>query len=252
MGYAPSLTILAKDVIGQGIAQAADRDHDKLDIATRVGLYNFALSELFTVVGFVDTEAWLTETGALVPTVGDTAKHGNLTLTTELIDKISAIKFVYIGDDGSAQYEGFDVPLRDFLSHLRNGSAMSPYDESIIYTQQNKVIQFLIGENLTDVNYNSVSAVIYYRKVPTLLTVASYETAKLDAPDRFYALIVNRIASLVESQKGITDKSLVLVKTAYEQLLASVDPTVKAGILKSLSLPAGEAYDLQGYISKGS
>jgi hypothetical protein len=252
MGYAPSLTYLAKDVIGQGIAQAADRDHDKLDIAIRVGIYNFVLSELFTVIGFVDTEAWLTESDLKISSAGDTAKHGKLTLTTELVDKISAIKFKESIAGGTIQYESYDISLRDFLSHLRNGSAMSPYDEGIIYAQQNKIIQFLVGENLTDINYDGVSAIIYYRRIPTPLTISLYETAKLDAPDRFYALIVSRIASLVESQKGITDKSLVLVKTAYEQLLASVDPTVKAGILKSLSLPAGEAYDLQGYISKGS
>lgn len=250
MGYAPSLTILAKNVIGQGIEQAQDRDHDKLDIATRVGLYNFAVTELFTLVGFIDSEAWLKEASP-TPTSGDVTKHGKLTFTTELVDKVIAIKFKYAADGTTYQYESFEIPLRDFLAHLRNKSAMSPYDDSIIYTQVNKVIEFLIGENLSII-YSNPTVVIYYRRTPTPLTVALYETAYFDAPDKFYSLVVNRIASLVESQKGITDKSLVLVKTAYEQLLASIDPTVKAGILKSLSLPAGEAYDLQGYISKGS
>jgi len=252
MGYAPSLTMLAKDVIGQGIAQAADRDHDKLDIATRVGIYNFVISELFTILGFVDHEAWLNVSDAIIPTAGDNTNHGLLTLTTELVDKIDAIKFTNVPDvEEKFQFEGYACPLRDFLSHLRNGSALSPYDEGVIYTQRNKVIEFLMGEG-TGTLVSEIAAYIYYRKVPTILTVSLYETAKFEAPDRYFALVVNRIASLVESQKGITDKSLVLVKTAYEQLLASVDPTVKAGILKSLSLPAGEAHDLQGYISKGS
>lgn len=251
MGYAPSLTYLAKDVIGQGIAQAADRDHNKLDLAARVGIYNFALSELFTIVGFIDTEAWLANTFGTIPTSGDTPKHGKLTFTTEQIDSINAIKFKDTGVHSAIQYESYVISLKDFLVHLRNGAAQSPYDDGIVYTQINKVIEYLIGENIS-ANYNEITGDIYYRRVPIFLTVATYETAKLDAPDKFYALLVNRIASLVESQKGITDKSLVLVKTAYEQLLASVDSTVKAGILKSLSLPAGEAYDIQGYINKGS
>lgn len=251
MGYAPSMTILAKNVIGQGIEQAQDRDHDKLDIATRVGLYNFALNELFTLVGFIDTEAWLTNTSDTAPTSGNVAKHGKFAFTTQVVDKITALKFKDATLHSTIQYEGFDIPLRDFLTHLRNGSAQSPYDDGIVYIQVNKNIEYLIGENL-DLGYNDIIGDIYYRRVPTPLTVGTYETAYFDAPDRFYSLAVNRIASLVESQKGITDKSLVLVKTAYEQLLASIDPTVKAGILKSLSLPAGEAHDVQGHISKGS
>lgn len=247
MGYAPSLTVLAKDVIGQGIQQAQDRDHDRLDIATRIGLYNFALSELYTILGFSDAEAYL-ESAEIEPTSGDVAKHGKVTLTSSnKVDKIFGIKFYA----GTTHYESFDIPLRDFLAQLRNQSALSPYDEGVVYTQINKVINFLIGDSV-NTTATALRAEVYYRRVPTILIVANYETGYFDAPDRYYALVVNRIASLVESQKGITDKSLVLVKTAYEQLLVSVDPTVKAGLLKSLSLPAGEAHDIQGYINEGS
>lgn len=246
MGFAPSLSILAKNVIGQGIVQAQDRDHDKLDVAIRVGLYNFAMSELYNILSFIDTDAYQDEVSSFVATSGKVTKHGIITLAVSL-DKIIDMFFTA----GINRYEGFELNRQNFTSHLINNGAKSPYNEAVVYTHKNKYIEYVLGEDVDQIA-TAVAPTLYYRRSLTPLTVANYETEKFDAPDRYYSLIVNRIASLIESQKGITDKALYLVKTAYEQLLSSVEPIIKAGIMKSLDLPAGEAYDLQGYTDKGS
>lgn len=240
MAITPSLTILAKDAIGHGIELAGETNTRNIDRAMRIAYYNMAIAELYTMLGFVSSESYL-ENVTDIPDIGEFAKHGVVSMDINY-NKIITLEV----HKSEYTYEAYKVPLDDFLAHKRNRGAYPPYDEAIVYTPLNRTMEFIIGEALA-IASDDLEVNVYYRRLPTILTLANWDTEFMDAPDNYWSLITNRIASFILLKKGIANESLAYAKTVYDQILATVDPVIKANLIKSLDIPAGEKYDLQGY-----
>lgn len=239
MAKTPSYSLLVKDAIGQALNVSAVKTSQ--DREERIGDYNQALMEIYNILGYIDTEAYLEISSTLSASMYGFPKCGYVDLASIINwDKVIEIEiFQAISPSNTPPLDnGEKVDYSTFSSHRNFGVAIDPYDESIIYTIVGDKIYFLIGESL-DYQFNTISFKVIYRRQPTLMTYMYWTSAKVDLPDKYWSLLVNRIASLVEFRAGIFDKSLAMVKMTYEQLLTTIDPVIKASLMKSLETPVG-------------
>lgn len=237
MAKTPSYSLLVKDAIGQALNVSAVKTSQ--DREERIGDYNQALMEIYNILGYIDTEAYLEISPTLNASMYGFPKCGYVDLTAIINwDKIIEFEILSINSPFMPLDNGEKVDYSTFSSHRNFGVAIDPYDESIIHTIVGDKIYFLIGESL-DYQFNTISFKIIYRRQPTLMNYMYWTSAKVDLPDKYWSLLVNRIASLVEFRAGIFDKSLAMVKMTYEQLLTTIDPVIKASLMKSLETPVG-------------
>ena len=238
MAKTPSYSLLAKDAIGQALSISSVKTVE--DRAKRINDYNMAISELYLILGFIDTEVYL-EMMPLTGSMYGFPKCGYIDLTS-IINWDKIIEVEVLQTHGVNYPEPVDncekVDYSTFSSHRGFKVAIDPYDESVIYTIVKDKIYFLIGESLS-YQFNTISFNVVYRRQPIILTDAQWNYEKIDLPDKYWSLLINRIASLIEYRAGVFDKSLAMVKMSYEQLLNNVDPIIKASLMKSLEIPAG-------------
>jgi len=246
MARTPSYDLLAKDAIGQALDISAVKTVE--DRGQRINDYNMAVSEIYNILGYIDTEAYIITKDGVDGLMNGFNKCGYIDTSIadmKNLDKIIEIEaYAAIVQPGDyISYETFKISESDFIKHKRHKVAIDPYDETIIYAVRNNRVDYLIGESL-DILFNSIRFNILYRRQPTILVINNWITEKIDLPDKYWALLVNRIASLIEYRSGIVDKALTMVKMTYEQLLVNVDSTVKSTFLKSLDTPPGVRNDI--------
>lgn len=226
----PSKTILVKDVIGEARELIAVEDARlQLKSLGRV-FYNMAISEIHIILGYVDEESLL-DTAILNPITNYGRYYYTNMAGIPTLDKYDKVKSVW-AECSSGIITGYPVSLTEFNTHRANSSAKFPYNESFVYTEIGTMINIVFG---ADVNLDSMQISVQYKRQPNFVTSDNYNIEYIDLPDKYYPLLVNRIASLAEIRNGISDKSLTFVKQTYDQLLASVDPTIKAKIMGSLT-----------------
>uniref|UniRef100_A0A6H1ZEZ6 Uncharacterized protein n=1 Tax=viral metagenome TaxID=1070528 RepID=A0A6H1ZEZ6_9ZZZZ len=230
MPLAPSNSLLAKDIIGEAI-EVANVNDEALELGSVQRLYyNLAIMELYTILSLIENEAYLSTTAALTLVAGEATKHKTVALVTllDLYDKIELIKV----RNGSTNYiQTSKVSLEEFDTHKILGSAQYPYGDGVIWTIIGNNLHILYG---VDVTVGTVECMAIYKRVPTVLTSASFALAKIDIPDKYASVLVARIAAFMEARAGITERSLALVKMLYEQLMIGLDSTTKAKIMNSL------------------
>lgn len=237
MAKTPSTNFYAKDVIGQGLNISTNKA--KQDRAQLIGDYNMAVAEIYNILGFIDTQAYLEIASGITSTMDRSPKCGIIDLTAILSwDKIIELEILNISDPPMPIDNGEEVDYSIYSGNRSFGAAIDPYDESVIFTVVKNSIRYVIGESL-DYVFNTILFNVVYRREPTILVISQYDFERMDVPDKYLSLLANRIASLIEYRAGIFDKSLAMVKTSYEQLLGSVDPIVRASLMKSLQTPVG-------------
>ncbi len=224
-----SKTILAKDVIG--IAQEIITVDEIRNLLSSLGTayYNMAIMDVYNVLCFAEQETFITNAELTLGSPSTKYVIGDLTTDTDFdnYDKLIAVEIT----NSTATLDCFPLPIKDFLIHKSKGSAQSPYNEGVIYTESKHALLLLFGSSVT---LSTPKCYVYFRKQPTLLTSANYSSATLDLPDKYLPFVVNRIASYAELRKGVTDGSLMIVKSYYEQLLANVEPVIKNQMINSL------------------
>lgn len=240
MAKTPSYSLLAKDAIGQALNISAVKTTQ--DRTERINDYNMAIAELYNILGYIDTEAYLEIFPNITGNMYGFPKCGYIDLTSIINwDKIIELEILNpISPNGQPTRidNGEKVDYSTFSSHRGFKVAIDPYDESVIYTIVRDKIYYLIGESL-DYQFNTIIFNVVYRRQPTILTMIQFNYQKVDLPDKYWALLVNRIASLIELRAGVADKAFAMVKMTYEQLLGTVDPVIKASLMKSLETPVG-------------
>jgi len=239
MAKTPSYSLLAKNAIGQALNISTVKTTQ--DRAEHINDYNMAIAEIYNILGFVDTEAYLEIELALAGAMYGFPKCGIINLANIISwDKIIELEIMEGG--GNSNPMPLDncerVDYSTFSSHRSFRAAIDPYDESVIYAVVKDKVYFLVGEAL-NYTFNNIVFNIIYRRQPTILVKAQWDYEKVDLPDKYWALLVNRIASLIEFRAGVPDKAMAMVKMSYEQLLGSVDPVVRASLMKSLETPVG-------------
>ena len=226
----PSKTILIQDVLGEARELVAvEEARLQLKSVGRM-FYNFAIAELHNVIGYIDEESLLTDTAVDIPAIA-TKYYSKDLAASAYFDNYDKIKAIY-ATNGLDMVQGFPVTVTEFLSHRANGSAKYPYGDGLVYTEIGTSVHAVFG---TDVILNTPTLRIVYKRQPQFVTNAQYLTGYVDIPDKYYPLLVSRIASLAEMRNGVTEKALVLVKQSYEQLLAAADPVIKAKLMDSLT-----------------
>lgn len=242
MARTPSYSLLAKDAIGQALNISTVKTVE--DRAKRINDYNMAIAEIYNILGFIDTNVYLEILPNITASMYGFPKCGTIDLSIDSMkswDKIIELEIlIRAGDD--IEYSqvdgGEEVDYSTFSSHRGFKCGIDPYDESVIFTVVKDKIYFLVGESL-GYKFNTVKFNIVYRRQPVILVSAQWDYEKVDLPDKYWALLVNRIASIIEFRAGIADKAMAMVKMSYEQLLSTIDPVVKASIMKSLETPVG-------------
>lgn len=249
MATIPSAVLLVKDITGQAVELSGVEDSRITERANRVFYYNFALTELYNILVLINSDEYVSDTNGTAIVAGDFIKHRTIDLTVsafDALDKIITTEFNERGAGNDIMYDDERVSIADFIRHKRYiTGAIDPYDETIIWTIINTKLHLLIGENLTVV-VSDITADIHFRRQPTLVTLGNWDTDKIDVPDKYMSLLILRIASLIEYRKGITDKSMAAVKTAYEILLSNVEVEVRNKIMDSILTPIGVPHDISG------
>ena len=238
MAKTPSDSLLAKDAIGQALSISSKKA--KEDRAQLINDYNMAIAEIYNILGLIDSGVYIKTLPEVSASMNKFPKAGIISLSTiSKWDKILELEILQ-SSGGSGSYLPVDNGIEVDYSIISNNrgfrGAIDPYDESIIYAIVENSIYFLVGENLL-YTYSNVKFNIVYRRQPTILLLSQYDYEKIDVPDKYWSLLVNRIASIIEYRNGVFDKALTMVKVSYEQLLGSVDPLLKASIMKSLQAP---------------
>lgn len=234
----PSNTLLAKDAVGQAM-EIAGIGTDLRDRELRINDYNMAVSEVYLILGHIDTEAYLTIESDVVPGAGDLTTQGILDISIAGLagfDKIVNLEAFATATRGTL-YSTEKMSYDDFVNHKETGAAIDPYERTVIYTLIGNAIHTLIGEDLSPLVYDGLKYDIIYRRQPSILLLGGWDSEKVDLPDKYWSLLVNRIASLIEWRKGITQGALASVKMTYEQLLANVEPALKSAIIESIDTP---------------
>jgi len=249
MATIPSAVLLAKDICGNAVELAGVEVTRITSRANRVFFYNFALTELYNVLVLINSNEYTDKSTSTATVAGGFAKHRTISLasaTFNSLDKIITIEFANRVSDPDVAYDNEEVGIADFMRHKRSGSgAVDPYDETIIWSVIGNQLDILIGENLT-VTVADTKADIHFRRQPILLTLATFDAGKIDVPDKYMALLILRIASLIEYRVGISEKSMIAVKTAYEMLLNNVQTEARNKIMDSILTPIGVPHDVSG------
>ena len=236
----PSKTVLARDVIGQAVELVSLEDARKLIKSLRIQYYNLAINEIYTnLLSLIDVESTI-QYAESIWNSGDFDRHFVLDLSTDTdFDSYDTIVDIQIYDDLVIP-EFYDVerlPLQDFLKHKKHRKAMPPYDEMFIYTEYRSKVEIMHGDNVDALASGIVG--IYFKKQPTQMTSANFDTLYMELPDKYLSLLVARIASYAELAVGVSEKAFAMVKMSYEQLLGSVEPTLRTKIMGTLQ-PKGE------------
>jgi len=237
MARTPSYSLSAQDAIGQALHISSVKPVE--DRAARINDYNMAIAEIYLILGFIDTEAYTKLSPNLPATMYSFPKCGYVNIDTLASwDKILEVEALDTAFPSLPVDNLEKVDYSTFSSHRPYKAAIDPYDESVIYTIVGNRIYFLIGESL-EYRFDNIQFKIVYRRQPSMLDKTNWVSEKIDLPDKYWSLLVNRMASLIEFRSGVVDKALAMVKMSYEQLLSTVDPVIKASIMKSLETPVG-------------
>lgn len=236
MATTPSNILLAKDAIGHALNISTIKA--KQDRAQLINDYNMAIAEIYLILGYIDTEAYLELSPNLSTTMNGFPKAGIVDISALNWDKIFSIEIKTNSDPSLPVDNADEVPYSLLSSHRAFQAAIDPYDECIIYSVVKDRIHFLIGSSLTYA-FNTILFQLAYRRQPTILVLNQYDFEKVDLPDKYISLLQNRIASLIEYRAGVFDKALAMVKVSYEQLLGNVEPVIKASLLETLKAPVG-------------
>src|SRR5690554_3419070 len=196
----PSSNILAKDIIGWAIELAgAEEARTTLRSVGRM-YYNMAISEIQTLLGFVDAEALMKSAMVDVSNAVGNYKEASLSSLGDY-DKVIALELTNRQGDYEDSYstwvnsqniESNPLPIKEFLIHKANMAsdiylgAKYPYNESAVYTVEGDKLHILWGE---DLDLNSPTCKVYYTRQITLLTSSNYDTAKMDLPDKYAFLL---------------------------------------------------------------
>jgi hypothetical protein len=259
MAFISSQTILAKDVIAEA-QELAGIEEARLSLSS-VGriFYNMAISDIHTLLLYIDVESLLLKgtleagddlAGTSFSFVGkfleiDLTSSPGLEMSN--FDKILSLEIVNGNGTTKTALESFQIPLREFIRHKSKyasgvpSGAVSPYEEAVIYTVSGEKLLMLWGNSITITLTNISTGVqtlgsIYYTRQPVLLTSVNFNTAKIDIPDKYYSLLVNRIAAYAELRSGITDKAVVLSQNSMNQIIAPLEPQLRAKIMDSFQL----------------
>jgi len=203
---------------------------------------------LYNILVLMNADEYITDTTSTVTSAGDVNKHRTIDLAVSAfnaLDKIITTEFIDKVANPDVWYDDEEVSIKDFMRHKQYSGALDPYDETIIWTIINTKLHLLVGENLT-VTIGDITADIHFRRQPTLLTLATFDTDKIDVPDKYMTLLVLRIASFIEYRVGISEKSMIAVKTAYEMLLSNVQIETRNKIMNSILTPIGVPHDVSG------
>lgn len=242
MPFFTSKQILAKDIIGQGLEIAAIENARIASPVMGRMFYNMAVAELHMFFSFIDQEALLKSAAIDVtsPTGHYKAAPIYASGTEEDLIDYDKIKAVEITNDTATDLvylQSFPMLLEEFLQHKSEVSsgepsgASSPYSDAVIYTIVDTNLFVLWGKNIT---IDTPTCTVYFTRQPVILTSSNYDAAYMDAPDKYSTLLTNRIASYAELRQGITDRSLVMAKNSYEQLLVPLDNQIKEKIVNSI------------------
>lgn len=240
MPHYVSKKILAKDVIGWAIELAAVEETRLAQNSIGRTYYNMAIAEIQNFLGFIDVEALMTSAAIDVTSPSGKYKSVDISADTDLdtYDKIVNLELTNGASTTLVQIQTFPLPIKEFLRHKSNmtsgaySGAIHPYEEAAIYTLYGGKLDILWGASTPTIA--TPLCTVYFTRQLNLLTSSNHASAYIDIPDKYVPLLVNRIASYAELREGITDKSLVMVKNSYEQLLAPVDPQVRAKVMDSL------------------
>lgn len=250
MATIPSAVLLIKDIVGQGVELSGVQDSRITERANRVFYYNFALTELYNILVLINSNEYTTETSSTATVTGDFTKHRTIDLAVSAfnaLDKIITIEFADKTETPDVHYDNEELGITDFVRHkISRLGAVDPYDETIVWTIINTKLHLIVGESLT-VTIADITADIHFRRQPTLVTLGTWDAGKIDIPDKYMSLMVLRIASLIEYRdKGVSEKSMAAVKSAYEILLSNVQIETRNKIMDSILTPIGVPHDVSG------
>lgn len=271
MAFISSKNILAKDIIAEA-RELVGIEEARLSLAS-VGriFYNMAISDIYTLLLYIDVESLLDSITLTVPfdssyQLDSDNPYTEIDLSTiievGIYDKISTLEMenYHVAVPPSTELgdkyllESFELPLKEFLRHksrydkgtsitspTRQLGAGHPYNEAVVFTLSGNKLLILYGENVAialPINGfgDSVLGKLYYTRQPILLTITNYDTAMIDVPDKYYSLLVNRIAAYAELRSGITDKAVVLSQNSMNQIIAPLEPQLRAKIMDSFQL----------------
>jgi len=151
-------------------------------------------------------------------------------------DKILNIEVTNNTSGNKVGLQSFGMPLAEFLKHKSKynsgipSGATHPYSNSVVYAITENEINILMGEDIT---ITSPTFKLWYTRQPNLLSSINYNFTYVDLPDKYMSLLANRIAAYAEMRQGISDKSMTVVKQAYDQMLMPIDSQLRSKIMDS-------------------
>lgn len=254
MGFIGSKLIKAKDAIGEA-RELVGVEEARISLAS-IGrtFYNMAVAEIHNLLLYIDTES-LTKFIQL-DLDGLTEKYLALDMSEvdgfAGYDKITALEILNgIADPPEPEPEeepeepsliglqSFILPIKEFLRHksyMANATytgAKHPYQESVIYTITDNILHILWGEAII---IQEPAGLLYFIRQPEILTIENYDTANIDVPDKYYSVLVNRIAAYAELRQGITDKAVAMSQQSFNQMMTPLEPQLRAKLMDSFQL----------------
>ena len=236
MGRVPSSEILAKDVIGY--AQELVREDSARRLIRSLGIqyYNQSILEIYNISILINPNEYnirgnLSDADSNLSVSSESDKIYNGDLTSTGFDKYDKImNAVCLNDD--ERVECFGIDSNEFNSYYNLGEAPFPYEDSIVYSLREGYMDLCFGEDITP---STPVITVLFRTTPVFLTDSNYESAYMGISDRYFPLLTNRIASLAEIRRGITDNTMSIVKMLYDQMISELNPDIQLRIKKMLN-----------------
>ena len=241
MANSPSKSIKVIDLVGAAIDVVNAHEARILNESMRIVYYNQAMQELYTFINVIDNESYL-DTQTLTLGAGVAAYHriGDMSADTNF-DDYDRVSYVEITND-AAYIDVYKIPLAEFERYRVQGSVLYPYANSIIYTEIGGKLHVLIG---TDITVGTLVCNVVFRRQATLVSSSDYSSAYMDLANKYYPLILNKIASIIERKIGVTEKSLAMLQANFQQLSMGLDSAARSAIMETLEYPKRELDGLQ-------
>lgn len=229
------------DLVGAAIDVVNSHEARVLNESMRIVYYNQAMQELYSYINIIDNESYLdVQELTLAAGVASYHKAGNMT-TDANFDDYDRVSYVEITNDGT-YVDVYKVPLAEFQRYKVQGSVLYPYANSMIYTEIGGNIHVLIGDEITP---GVLVCNVTFRRQATLVDSSDYATAYMDLANKYYPLILNKIASIIERKIGVSEKSLATLKMNMEQLAMGLDAAARSALMQTLEYPKRELDGLQ-------
>jgi len=218
-----SNTFLIREVISAARELAHSTSQHDIISGQEKNIYKSAVLEIFNMIGFIEDPTYnrdiqLGETheiyGGIYWDIED-PRYKVINLTLLKYDKIISVEDSIVG-------EGVKIDSYSKFANLRYSQFKNTnYSESMIWIEREQSVHILYGENA------QLGGVLTfnYRRLPVFpLLLEHWNTWYMDLPDKYYPVLLHRMASMILYQKTgqNLEPSLKFIEMYYNALLGGM------------------------------